>query len=163
MEELSSSAKRVQQALDDRGLQLKVLELPDSTRTAVEAAAAIGCEVGQIIKSVVFKGKRSGKPILVLVSGANRADERRIEALIGEPLGKADADFVRTHTGFVIGGVPPVGHTEKIKTYIDEDLSEYKELWAAAGTPHAVFKLTPEELLLITEGEVGSIKSQVTF
>lgn len=157
MEELSASARRVQQALDSRGVRLKVVELPDSTRTAQEAAQAIGCQVGQIIKSVVFKAKRSENPILVIASGTNRVDEKRIETLIGEPLGKADADFVRSRTGFVIGGVPPVGHTEPIRTYIDEDLFQYAELWAAAGTPHAVFRLSPDELLQISDGIVVTI------
>ncbi len=113
-EELSSSALKVQQALDSLGLRLQVVELPGSTRTAVEAAQAVGCQVGQIVKSLVFKAKRSERPILVIASGQNRVDEKRLEALIGEPLGKADADFVRQRTGFVIGGVPPVGHTGEI-------------------------------------------------
>jgi prolyl-tRNA editing enzyme YbaK/EbsC (Cys-tRNA(Pro) deacylase) len=157
-EELSQSAKKVQQALDERGLKLQVVELPSSTRTAPEAAQAIGCQVGQIVKSLVFKAKRSGRPILVIASGANRVDELRIEGLIGEPLGKADADFVREHTGFVIGGVPPLGHAEPIQTFIDQDLLNYEELWAAAGTPHAVFRLTPDELLRISDGKVVPIK-----
>ena len=156
--ELSSSAQKVQQALDVLGLRLQVVELPGSTRTAVEAAQAVGCQVGQIVKSLVFKARRSGRPILVLASGQNRVDEKRLEALIGEPLGKADADFVRQRTGFVIGGVPPVGHVEKLETYIDRDLLEFSELWAAAGTPHAVFRLKPSELLQITAGQVADIK-----
>jgi prolyl-tRNA editing enzyme YbaK/EbsC (Cys-tRNA(Pro) deacylase) len=156
--ELSSSAKRVQHVLDEKGVRLQVVELPDSTRTAVEAAQAIGCDVGQIIKSLVFKAKRSGAPILVITSGENRVDEKRLERLIEEPLGKADADFVRQRTGFVIGGVPPVGHTEQIRTFIDEDLFQYDELWAAAGTPHAVFRLIPAELRKISDGEVLMIK-----
>ena len=155
---MSQSAKKVQQALDERGLKLQVVELPASTRTASEAAQAIGCQVGQIVKSLVFKAKRSGRPILVIASGANRVDERRIEGLIDEPLGKADADFVREQTGFVIGGVPPLGHAGPIQTFIDQDLLNYEELWAAAGTPHAVFRLTPDELLKISDGKVVPIK-----
>ncbi len=157
-EELSASAKKVQLALDARGLRLQVVELPASTRTAVEAAQAVGCEVSQIIKSLVFKAKRSERPILVIASGSNRVNEKRIESLIGEPLGKADADFVRERTGFVIGGVPPVGHAETIETFIDEDLLQFDVLWAAAGTPHAVFRLSSEELLKISDGRVVSIK-----
>jgi prolyl-tRNA editing enzyme YbaK/EbsC (Cys-tRNA(Pro) deacylase) len=157
-EELSSSAQKVQQALDSLGLRLQVVELPGSTRTAVEAAQAVGCQVGQIVKSLVFKAKHSERPILVIASGQNRVDEKRLEALIGEPLGKADADFVRQRTGFVIGGVPPVGHLEKLATYIDQDLLQFEELWAAAGTPHAVFRLKPAELLQITGGQVADIK-----
>jgi prolyl-tRNA editing enzyme YbaK/EbsC (Cys-tRNA(Pro) deacylase) len=156
-EELSPSAQKVQQALNARGVRLQVVELPGSTRTAVEAAQAVGCEVGQIIKSLVFKGKRSGRPVLVIASGGNRVNEKRIEALIGEPLGKADADFVRQRTGFVIGGVPPVGHSDKIETFIDEDLFGYDLLWAAAGTPHAVFQLSPEDLRVISDGKVIQI------
>jgi prolyl-tRNA editing enzyme YbaK/EbsC (Cys-tRNA(Pro) deacylase) len=157
-EELSSSAQKVQQALNGLGLRLQVVELPGSTRTALEAAQAVGCQVGQIVKSLVFKAKRSERPILVIASGQNRVDEKRIEALIGEPLGKADADFVRQRTGFVIGGVPPVGHLEKLETYIDQDLLQFDELWAAAGTPNAVFRLKPAELLQMTGGQVAEIK-----
>jgi prolyl-tRNA editing enzyme YbaK/EbsC (Cys-tRNA(Pro) deacylase) len=158
-EELSSSAQKVQQALDRLGLSLQVVELPGSTRTAAEAAQAVGCQVGQIVKSLVFKAKRSERPILVIASGQNRVDEKRLEALIGEPLGKADADFVRQRTGFVIGGVPPVGHLEKLETYIDRDLIQFDELWAAAGTPHAGFRLQPAELLQMTGGQVADIKA----
>lgn len=157
-EALSSSAQKVQQALNGLGVRLQVVELPGSTRTALEAAQAVGCQVGQIVKSLVFKAKRSERPILVIASGQNRVDEKRIEALIGEPLGKADADFVRQRTGFVIGGVPPVGHLEKLETYIDQDLLQFDELWAAAGTPHAVFRLKPAELLQMTGGQVADIK-----
>lgn len=158
MEELSSSAQKVQMALNTLGLSLQVIELPGSTRTAVEAAQAVGCQVGQIVKSLIFKAKRSEQPILVIASGPNRVDEKKIEALIGEPLGKADADFVRQHTGFVIGGVPPVGHLEKLETYIDQDLLQYAEIWAAAGTPHAVFRLTPDDLVKITGGKIVEVK-----
>lgn len=159
MTELSASARKVQQALQAAGFDLQVVELPDSTRTAAEAAQAVGCEVGQIVKSLVFKTKRTGRPVLVLVSGANRVDERKLEALLGEPLGKADADFVRQQTGFVIGGVPPVGHIQSLQTFIDEDLLAYPFLWAAAGTPHAVFQLTPAQLTQLTQGRVALIKS----
>jgi prolyl-tRNA editing enzyme YbaK/EbsC (Cys-tRNA(Pro) deacylase) len=158
--ELSASAQKVQSALHALGLDLQVVELPGSTRTAVEAAQAVGCEVGQIVKSLVFKAKRSGRPVLVVASGANRVDERRVEALLGEPLGKADADFVRRQTGFVIGGVPPVGHAEKLETYIDRDLLQYDQTWAAAGTPHAVFSLTPDDLVRMTGGTVAEIAQQ---
>jgi prolyl-tRNA editing enzyme YbaK/EbsC (Cys-tRNA(Pro) deacylase) len=157
-QKLSSSAQRVQEAIRQRGLALEVIELPQSTRTAVEAAQAVGCEVAQIVKSLIFKAKRSERPILVIASGANRVNEKVIETLIGEPLGKADADFVHQQTGFVIGGVPPVGHVQPIQTFIDEDLLQYDEIWAAAGTPHAVFKLTPQILIELCGGQVISIK-----
>lgn len=158
MQELSPSARKVQQALEALGLHLEVVELPDSTRTAVEAAQAVGCQVGQIVKSLIFKTKRTQRPLLVIASGQNRVDERRIEALISEPLGKADADFVRQQTGFVIGGVPPVGHSQPLITFIDEDLLQFGEIWAAAGTPHAVFRLTPNQLVQMTGGQVVGIK-----
>jgi prolyl-tRNA editing enzyme YbaK/EbsC (Cys-tRNA(Pro) deacylase) len=154
---LSPSAQKVQDALAGLGLQLQVVELPASTRTAADAAQAIGCQVGQIVKSLIFKGKRSERPILVVASGANRVDEKKIEALIGEPLGKADADFVRQRTGFVIGGVPPVGHLEKLETFIDQDLLQYGEIWAAAGTPNAVFRLSPDDLVRMTGGRVVEV------
>jgi prolyl-tRNA editing enzyme YbaK/EbsC (Cys-tRNA(Pro) deacylase) len=154
--QLSASAQKVQNALNALGLNLEVVELPASTRTAMEAAQAIGCEVGQIVKSVVFRAKRSERPILVVASGASRVNEKQIEACIGEPLGKADADFVRARTGFVIGGVPPAGHAEKLETFIDADLLVYPEIWAAAGTPNAVFRLTPADLVRMTAGTVLS-------
>ena len=155
---LSSSAKKVQETLKGFGVSLEVVELPDSTRTSSEAAAAIGCRVEQIAKSLVFKAKESNFPVLVIASGINRVDEKKLKALIGEPVGKADAEYVRENTGFAIGGVPPVGHKKKIKTYIDEDLFQYETIWAAAGTPHAVFRLNPNELLKITGGMPVSIK-----
>jgi prolyl-tRNA editing enzyme YbaK/EbsC (Cys-tRNA(Pro) deacylase) len=158
MAELSASAQKVQDALKTLGMSLEVVELPGSTRTAIEAAQAVDCQVGQIVKSLVFKTKRSERPILVIASGANRVDERKIEALIDEPLGKADADFVRQRTGFVIGGVPPLGHVEKLETFIDQDLMTYEQVWAAAGTPHAVFLLNPSELRRMTDGKVVDIK-----
>ncbi len=154
---LSASAQRFQEALKGLGFSLQVVELPDSTRTAVEAAQAVGCQLGQIVKSLVFRAKRSERPVLVIASGPNRVNEKVIEALIGEPLGKADADFVRQRTGFVIGGVPPVGHTEALQTFIDQDLLAFDEIWAAAGTPNAVFRLTPQELVRMIGGQVIKI------
>jgi prolyl-tRNA editing enzyme YbaK/EbsC (Cys-tRNA(Pro) deacylase) len=158
MPELSASAQKVQQALQALGMSLEVVELPGSTRTAVEASQAVGCSVGQIVKSLVFKTKHSQQPVLVLASGANRVDERKIEAQLGEALGKADAEFVREHTGFAIGGVPPVGHDRPLAGFIDEDLMQYGEIWAAAGTPHAVFRLAPADLLRMTGGRVINLK-----
>jgi prolyl-tRNA editing enzyme YbaK/EbsC (Cys-tRNA(Pro) deacylase) len=156
--ELRSSAQRVQESLQKLGLTLNVVELPASTRTAKDAANAIGCEVAHIAKSLVFRGGTSDSPILVIASGTNRVNEKKVGALANEKLGKADADFVRNRTGFAIGGVPPVGHIEPLKTYIDEDLFNYDIIWAAAGTPHAVFELKPEDLLKMTTGEVVAIK-----
>jgi prolyl-tRNA editing enzyme YbaK/EbsC (Cys-tRNA(Pro) deacylase) len=157
-ESLSSSAKRVQDALGALGLTLQVVELPQSTRTAVEAASAIGCGVEQIAKSVVFRTRSSKRPVLVIASGTNRVNEKRVGALVGEPLERADADFVRERTGFAIGGIPPVGHLEQIETYIDEDLLTYGEIWAAAGNPNAVFRLVPADLERMSGGKVTGIK-----
>jgi prolyl-tRNA editing enzyme YbaK/EbsC (Cys-tRNA(Pro) deacylase) len=158
MMSLRSSAQRVQAALSEIGLSLQVVELPDSTRSAAEAAAAIGCTVGQIAKSLIFKTKQSATPILVIASGPNRVDVKKIADLLGEKITKADADFVREETGFAIGGVPPIGHTVPLTTFIDEDLFAYDQIWAAAGTPHAVFRLTGDELVKATQGQVVDLK-----
>jgi len=155
---LSPSVQKVQETLKTFGFQGQVMELESTTRTSAEAAQAVGCQVEQIAKSIVFRSKQTDKPILVIASGPNRINEKKIEALISEPIGKADANFVRQRAGFVIGGVPPVGHLEKIEIFIDEDLLKYDEIWAAAGTPNAVFKLTPSDLVKMTEGRVVSIK-----
>ncbi len=157
-QELSASAQKVQAALAASGLASQVLELPDSTRSAREAAQAIGCRVEQIVKSLVFRGGNTNKPVLVLASGPNRVNEARLGELLGERAERADPDFVRQHTGFAIGGVPPLGHAEPLMTLIDEDLLGYEELWAAAGTPHAVFRLTPAELQSLTAGQVVRVK-----
>ncbi|MBT3389917.1 MAG: YbaK/EbsC family protein [Chloroflexi bacterium] len=155
---LSASAQRVQDALNIIGLNLHVVELPGSTRTAADAAASIGCTVAQIAKSLIFRLKSSDQALLVIASGGNRVDEKLLAKHIGEKIGKADADFVRAQTGFVIGGVPPVGHSTKIHTFIDEDLFQFDDIWAAAGTPNAVFRLTPDNLLRATQGQVIAVK-----
>lgn len=157
-ESLSTSAQRVQNALNEHNLELTVVELPGSTRTSQEAADTIGCEVSQIAKSLIFRGKESDTPILVIASGDNRVNERKLKAVVGEKVEKPDADYVLVETGFAIGSVPPVGHIKDIVTYIDEDLMEHKVIWAAAGTPNAVFCLTPQDLLEITNGEIIDIK-----
>jgi prolyl-tRNA editing enzyme YbaK/EbsC (Cys-tRNA(Pro) deacylase) len=156
-EPLSESAQKVQDALNSFGVTSKVMELPGSTRTAQEAAQAIGCRVEQIAKSLVFQGKTTSRPVLVVASGANHVNEKKIRDLLSEPVRKADAEFVREHTGFAIGGVPPAGLAKPMEIFIDEDLFKYEEIWAAAGTPHAVFKLTAEDLLKITQGKVVKI------
>ena len=138
-------------------MNCQVVELPGSTRTAADAASAVGCRVEQIAKSIIFQGKTSGKPVMVIASGSNRVNEKRLRDLISEPVKKADADFVRLHTGFTIGGVPPVGHANPIDIFIDQELMDYAEIWAAAGTPHAVFKLTPQELAAMTGGKTVDI------
>lgn len=158
---LSQAAARVQAALNGAGLALRVSELPASTRTAAEAAAAVGCGVAQIVKSLVFRMVETGEPVLVLASGVNRVDEAKVGAHLGQPIAKANAEFVRQHTGFSIGGVPPVGHPAPLKTLVDQDLLALPELWAAAGTPNAVFPLTPADLrLLIPAGVVLELNTR---
>jgi len=154
----SASAARVQEALRALGFELHVLELPQSTRTSAEAAQACGCHVGQIAKSLVFKGSVSQRPILAIASGANRVDEKKLAVLVGEAIEKPNADYVRDRTGFVIGGVAPVGLAQPMEILIDEDLLQYDDIWAAAGTPHAVFRLTPGELVKMTAGRVVALK-----
>jgi prolyl-tRNA editing enzyme YbaK/EbsC (Cys-tRNA(Pro) deacylase) len=154
---LKHSAEKVQQAVAAMGYEFTIVELDSSTRTAQDAASSIGCTVAQIAKSLIFKSRGSQKPVLVITSGTNRVDEALIHTALGEPIGKADAAFVRETTGFAIGGVPPVGHLSKVCTFIDADLFQYQVIWAAAGTPNAVFKLTPEALKEMTGGEVIAV------
>ncbi len=154
---LSASAQKVQKALAALGMSFQVIELPDTTRSAAEAAQAIGCEVGQIAKSLIFQTSQTHQPVLIIASGPNRVNEQKIGQLLGEAIEKADADFVRQKTGFAIGGVPPIGHTETPRTFIDEALLQYNEIWAAAGTPHAVFRLAPADLLTMTGGQVVAV------
>lgn len=158
-ETLSKSAQRVQDSIKSAGCEFRVLELPGSTRTAEESAHTIGCELGQIVKSLIFKGKESGKPVLLLVSGSNRVKEKIVAKHLGEKLVKADAEFTREVTGFAIGGIPPIGHLSKPITYIDEDLLQYETIWAAAGTPHAVFSLPAAKLEPLTQGTVIAVKA----
>ncbi len=151
---LSPSAQKVQDALRAAGLPNRVVELEASTRSSAEAAAAVGTTVAQIAKSLIFRAQPSGRPILVIASGVNRVDEKKLAVLVGERIDRPDADYVRDRTGFAIGGVPPLGHPVRLKTYIDRDLLALGDLWAAAGTPNAVFQLTPQELVTLTQGEV---------
>ena len=155
---LCTSARKVQEVLSRQGFPFRVRELPASTRTAREAAIAVGCRVEQIAKSLIFRGTRTDAPILVIASGINRVNESKLADLVGEPVAKPDAEFVRAHTGFSIGGVPPVGHTNPIKTWLDEDLLQWDVIWAAAGTPNAVFELRPDDLQKLTNGKIAEIK-----
>ena len=144
----------MQAALESLGLDGAVVrELPASARSAPEAADAVGA----IVKSLVFRGARSGDPALVLTSGANRADEARVAALLGEPVERADADYVRAHTGFAIGGVPPIAHPAPLRTLLDEALLAYAEVWAAAGTPRTVFPVAPARLAEVTGARVAAL------
>jgi prolyl-tRNA editing enzyme YbaK/EbsC (Cys-tRNA(Pro) deacylase) len=142
----------VRDALTRAGLDGEIVELPGAARTARAAADYLGCDVGQIANSLVFRAQASDGAVLVMSSGAKRVDLARLSALVGEPIGKADADFVRSRTGFVIGGVAPVGHTGALKKFVDRSLAAYDAIWAAAGHPHTVFRLTYAQLLAITGG-----------
>jgi len=154
---LKPAAQRVEDLLAAQGMSGRVVEFPESTRSSAEAAAAIGCTLAQIAKSLVFKAA-SGRPVLVVASGVNRVDEKKIKAVIGQKIGRADADYVRERTGYAIGGVAPLGHAQPPIVLIDRDLLALDPIWAAAGTPNAVFRLSPDELLRISGGEVTDVK-----
>ncbi len=157
-QELGRSSQRVQDALDALGVPSQIVYLPSGARTAAQAAQSIGCTVAQIVKSLIFRTVETDRPVLVLTSGANQVDEQKISHLLGERVRKADAAFVRERTGFAIGGVPPVGHLEPLELFIDEDLLQFEEIWAAAGTPHTVFRLTPADLPKIAPGRVTAVR-----
>jgi prolyl-tRNA editing enzyme YbaK/EbsC (Cys-tRNA(Pro) deacylase) len=148
----SSSVERVRTALARAAVVTEIVELPGAARTAKAAAEFLGCEIGQIANSLVFRGISTDSAVLVMSSGAKRVDTSRLSMVVGEPVGKANADFVRKHTGFAIGGVPPIGHTGIAKKFVERGLSQYSEIWAAGGHPHTVFRLTYPQLLRITEG-----------
>jgi prolyl-tRNA editing enzyme YbaK/EbsC (Cys-tRNA(Pro) deacylase) len=153
---LKPSVERVRQALRSMGLAPEVTEFSESTRTAAEAAVAIGTAVGQIAKSLVFIA--GCEPVLVIASGSNRVDVEKLHRLLGKKVIRPDAESVRRTTGFSIGGVPPVGHEKRLRTLVDEDLLNFTVVYAAAGSPNAVFAISPRELLRITEGQVVDIK-----
>ncbi len=157
-EAMSTSIERVKRALHASGLDPDIRHFPAGTRTAEDAARAIGVAVGQIVKSLVFV-TASEETVLVLASGANRVDETLVAELLGEPIARPDADHVRAVTGFAIGGVPPVGHEPPLRTIVDEDFWAYGEVWAAAGTPRDVFAITPDRLLEATAGQRAAIKA----
>ena len=153
-EALPEAARRVRQALADAGIADRIRQLPNSARTAAEAAAALGCGVGQIAKSLVFRRAGTDAAVLIVASGSNRVDERLAASHLDGDLAKADAAFVRAATGYAIGGIPPLGHATAMETLIDPDLLQYDTVWAAAGTPHAVFPVDPRELVRATGGRV---------
>jgi prolyl-tRNA editing enzyme YbaK/EbsC (Cys-tRNA(Pro) deacylase) len=148
--ELPDAVQRVANAARAAGLAIDVKVMPASTRTAEDAAAACGCDVAQIVKSLIFKGKASGRPYLLLVSGGNRVNEKAMAATLGEEIVRPDADFVRAATGFAIGGIPPLGHATPLTPWLDEDLLQFGTVWAAAGTPSAVFAVDPKALAAAT-------------
>ncbi len=155
---MKNNVQTVRDELEKLGFDYKVVELPNSTHTAVDAANALSCRVAQIAKSIIFKTKNTNQAVLVIASGINRINEGRLAECVSEPVEKADADFVLEKTGFVIGGVPPLGHISPIKTFIDQGLMQYDEIWAAAGSARAVFKLKPEDLSKMTNGKIVSIE-----
>ena len=154
MTKLKDAALRVQAAADQLGLSIAVKEMAASTRTAEDAAAACECTVGQIVKSLVFRGAQSGQPILLLVCGANRVNEKRAIEFAGEKLKRPDAAYVRETTGYAIGGIPPFAHATPLTTFIDRDLLQFDIVWAAAGTPNSLFAVAPAELAQATGAKV---------
>jgi len=153
------SAQKVADAARTLGLSVEIVEFEETTRTAQDAANTIGCQVAQIVKSLLFIV--DGQPVIALVSGVNRLDERKLAALRGvgrKRVERADADTTKAATGFSIGGVPPFGHTSRLPVYVDEDLTRFDVVWAAAGTPFAVFAITPEELVRASQGAMADLK-----
>lgn len=157
MTEEKDASQRFRDAAAQQGLTVEVVTMAESTRTAAEAAAACGCGVAQIVKSLVFRGATSAAPYLLLVSGANRVDEAGVAAAIGEALVRPDANDVRSVTGYAIGGIPPLGHAEPLKTFMDADLLAHDRVWAAAGTPNSVFPVAPQRLATAAGATVISV------
>ena len=153
-----ASVRRVHAALRGQGIEPRIREFPESTRTAPEAAAAIGTSVERIVKSLVFAA--GDETIVVLASGVNRVDTTRLAELVGQPIKRADPDRARRDTGFAIGGVPPLGYPRPLPVYVDRDLLQYDEVWAAAGTPNAVFPIVPKDLLRVSSGQTADIKER---
>lgn len=151
---MSKSLKRVRAALEAAGLDPQIRET-ELARTAADAAAAIGCEVDQIVKSIIFRSESSGQAILFLTAGGNRVDPIKAAVVAGESLGKADAALIRAQTGFAIGGVSPVGHINPIRAFIDPRITDFDIVWAAAGTPHHVFPVIPTQLIKMTVAQLG--------
>ncbi len=148
---------RFQTWLDEAGHGIAVRQFPQGTRTASDAARAVGCELGQIVKSLVFIA--GGQPVVALVSGPNRLDENKLAAVAGDPVGKADAEAARAATGYAIGGVPPFGHAGDVPVFMDEDLLQFPTVWAAAGRPDSVFEIAPERLRELSRARVADLKA----
>lgn len=159
---LPDSVQRVSTLLHSMGYQLPILMLPETGKTSAEAAAGIGCSVAEIAKSIVFRRLADDAAVMVVASGTNRVDEHKVASIVGA-LGKADARFVKEQTGYAIGGVCPVGHVQKTVMLIDADLMQYAHIWAAAGHPHAVFKLTPTQLQAMTSAPVADIAAKAAL
>ncbi|WP_299605896.1 YbaK/EbsC family protein [uncultured Tateyamaria sp.] len=156
---MSKSLKRVRAALDAAKIDTRIMETP-LARTAADAANAIGCEIDQIAKSIIFQGQDSGRAVLFITAGGNTVDATKAAVVAGEALGKADAALIRAQTGFAIGGVSPVGHLNPIRTYLDPRLVDFDVVWAAAGTPHHVFRIKPDDLREISDAQPSDFASQ---
>lgn len=152
------TALRTAQLLHDAGVDARVVEFDQPTRTSAEAAVAIGCTVAEIAKSIVFRGAHSGQAVIVVASGDNRVSEAKVAKQVGEPLARADAEFVRAATGYAIGGVAPVGHAQPVKLLLDVDLRRFAIVWAAAGTPFSVFPVTPDQLRSLTGADWADVR-----
>lgn len=159
---LPASAERVQRALAAAGLDARIVELEQAARTAQQAADALGIEVAQIAKSLVFRASGSGRAVLVIAAGDRRVDEARVAQLVGEPIGRADPAFVREHSGFAIGGVAPLAHSQQMLTYVDASLRRFDVVWAAGGTPHCVFPISPADLVRVSGGTEAVTSAQTT-
>ena len=153
---LPETTRKLAQLLEDIGHDRPIVMLPETGKTSAEAAAGLGCSVAEIAKSIVFRRLADDAAVMVVASGSNRVDEKKVAALVG-PLGKADARFVKEKTGYAIGGVSPLGHPQKTVMLIDRDLLQYAQVWAAAGHPHAVFAMTPQQLIAMTDAPVVDI------
>ena len=156
---LPEGVQRVAKALQDKGHPHTPVMLDDAARTAQQAADALGIAVGQIAKSIIFRRKSDERAVLVITSGDRRVDEKKVDAIVGKT-GRADAEFVKAKTGFSIGGVSPIGHAEPPVTLIDRELFRFEEIWAAAGHPHGVFKLRPQDLEALTGAPVADVAQQ---
>ncbi|MEM7189426.1 MAG: YbaK/EbsC family protein [Pseudomonadota bacterium] len=154
---MSKSVKRVAKAALNIGLEIEITRMGQSTRTAEEAAAACGCSVAQIVKSMIFQAEKTGDLVLLLISGANQADLEKSAAVVGEPLVRAKPEDVRAQTGFAIGGVSPIGHLKAPRIWMDRDLLSFGKVWAAAGAPDAVFQIAPEDLAKATGATIASL------
>jgi prolyl-tRNA editing enzyme YbaK/EbsC (Cys-tRNA(Pro) deacylase) len=152
------TALRTARLLHDAGVETRVVEFEQPTRTSAEAAAAIGCSVAEIAKSIVFRGANSGRAVVVVASGDNRVSEAKVAGSVGEPLLRADAEFVRAATGYAIGGVAPIGHAQPVKLLLDTDLRRFERVWAAAGTPYSVFPVSPDQLRALTGAEWSDVR-----
>jgi prolyl-tRNA editing enzyme YbaK/EbsC (Cys-tRNA(Pro) deacylase) len=161
LDSLPESARRVALLLRERGHSGQIVMLPETGKTSAEAAAGLGCSIAQIAKSILFRRREDDAPVLIIASGANRVDEKKVAAQVGA-IARADAKFVREKTGYAIGGVCPIGHAMTPVTLIDADLFTLDSLWAAAGHPHAVFNLTPRELATLTDAPVVDVALRET-